>query len=67
MKDAIEYESGKEVMACSVKPGDIQIDTFALCGGSITGNFYWILKATDRKTQWTRISPAWNRGKATPP
>ena len=64
-KGAIECMSGELVMACSVKPGDIQVDTFALCGGSMADNFYWILTATDRKTQWTRISPAWNRGEAT--
>lgn len=65
LKSAIECKSGEEVMACLVKPGDIQVDTFALCGGSMADNFYWILTATDRKTQWTRISPAWNRGEAT--
>ena len=65
LKDAIECRSGEETMACNVKPGDIQVDTFALCGGSMADNFYWILTATDRKTQWTRISPAWNRGEAT--
>lgn len=65
LKNSIECKSGEEIMACHVMPGDIQIDTFALCGGSMADNFYWILTATDRKTQWTRISPAWNRGEAT--
>ena len=65
LKNAIECKSGKEIMACCVKPGDMQVDTFALCGGSMADNFYWILTATDRRTQWTGISPAWNRGEAT--
>ena len=65
LKNAIECKSGKEIMACCVKPGDMQVDTFALCGGSMEDNFYWILTATDRRTQWTRISSAWNRGEAT--
>ena len=64
LKEAVECKSGEDVMACLVGPGDIQVDTFALCGGSMADNFYWILTATDRKTQWTRISPAWNRGEA---
>ena len=64
LKSAIECKSGEEVIACRVGPGDIQVDTFALCGGSMADSFYWILTATDRKTQWTRISPAWNRGEA---
>ena len=65
LKNAIECKSGEETMACLVEPGDIQVDTFALCGGSMADNFFWILTATDRRTQWTRISPAWNRGEAT--
>lgn len=59
---AIECKSGEEIMACNVAPGDIQIDTVALCGGDMGGSFWWILTATDRKTQWTEIGPTWNRG-----
>lgn len=59
---AIECKSGEEIMACKVAPGDIQIDTVALCGGDMGGDFWWILTGTDRKTQWTEIHPTWNHG-----
>ena len=49
-------------MACLVPPGDVQVDTFALGGGDPRDNFFWILTGTDRKTQWTVLSPTWNRG-----
>ena len=55
--------SGEAVMACDVPPGDVQADTFALGGGDPSDNFFWILDATDRKTQWTVLSPTWNRGR----
>lgn len=54
--------SGESVMACKVPPGDVQVDTFALGGGDPSGNFFWILDGTDRKTQWTVLGPTWNRG-----
>ena len=54
--------SGELIMACNVPPGDVQIDTFALGGGDPSGDFYWILDGTDRKTQWTILCPTWNRG-----
>lgn len=60
--DAIECKSGEETMACNVKPGDTQIDTVAHCGGDMRGNFFWTLTQTDRNTQWTEITPTWNRG-----
>ena len=60
--DAIECKSGEEVMACNVKPGDTQVDTVAHCGGDMRGNFFWTLTQTDRPTQWTEITPTWNRG-----
>jgi len=59
---AIECKSGEEIMACRISPGDIQVDTVALCGGDMGGNFWWILTGTDRKTQWTEILPTWNHG-----
>ena len=60
--DAIECKSGEEVMACNVKPGNTQIDTVAHCGGDMSGSFFWTLTQTDRLTQWTEITPTWNRG-----
>ena len=62
LKAAIPCRSGEEVMACLVPPGDVQVDTFALGGGDPRDNFFWILTGTDRKTQWTVLSPTWNRG-----
>ena len=55
--------AGETVMACNVPPGDVQVDTFALGGGDPSDNFFWILDGTDRKTQWTVLSPTWNRGR----
>ena len=60
--DAIECRSGEEVMACNARPGDTQVDTVAHCGGDMRGNFFWTLTQTDRPTQWTEITPTWNRG-----
>lgn len=68
--------SGKNLLAASVPcvpgeafpptaPGDTQVDTVALCGGDMGGNFFWTLTVTDRFTQWTEIRPVWNRGAAT--
>lgn len=47
-----------------VAPGETQVDTVALCGGDMSGNFFWILTQTDRLTQWTQCHPVWNRGAA---
>ena len=62
VKDNTPCASGEVIMACNVPPGDAQIDTFALGGGDPSDNFFWILDGTDRKTQWTVLSPTWNRG-----
>lgn len=62
LKRLVPCASGETAMACQVPPGDVQVDTFALGGGDASGNFYWILDATDRKTQWTVLAPTWNRG-----
>lgn len=60
----VECRSGELEMGCDVGPGSIQIDTVALCGGSTSDNFFWILTATDRRTQWFEMYPVWNRGAA---
>ena len=52
---AIESKSGELVMGCDVPPGDIQTDTVAHCGGDMSGDFWWTLTATDRKTQYARV------------
>ena len=45
-------------------PGDAQVDTVALCGGDMGGDFFWCLTVTDRLTQWTELRGVWNRGAA---
>ena len=62
LQNAIECRNGEEIMAALVTPGDMQVDTVALCGGNPNDNFWWICTLTDRHTQWTEISPTWNRG-----
>lgn len=62
LMDGIECRSGEEVMACRVAPGDTQIDTVAHCGGDMGDNFFRTLTQTDGHTQWTEITPTWNRG-----
>lgn len=59
--------SGEKTIAAATESGHLQVDTVALCGGDMHGNFFWILTLTDRKTQWTEICPAWNRGAAEVP
>ena len=54
--------SGELVPACDLPPGHLQIDTVALCGGNMGGNFFWILTVTDRKSQWFEMLPVWNKG-----
>ena len=54
--------SGELVPAHDLPPGHLQIDTVALCGGSMAGNFFWILTVTDKKTQWFEMLPVWNKG-----
>ena len=63
VKASTPCASGEAVMACSVPPGDMQVDTFALGGGDPSDSFFWILDGTDRKTQWTVLCPTWNRGR----
>ena len=56
--------SGEKRIAAETEPGHLQVDTVALCGGDMHGNFFWIITLTDRKTQWTEIYPVWNKGAA---
>ena len=62
VKNNTPCASGESIRACNVPPGDVQVDTFALGGGNSADNFFWILDASDRKTQWTVLCPTWNRG-----
>ena len=42
--------------------GTCQVDTVALCGGSMAGSFFYIGTVTDAKTQWFECAPTWNHG-----
>ncbi|MGD0650600.1 MAG: hypothetical protein ABSA97_05600 [Verrucomicrobiia bacterium] len=44
------------------RPGFLELDTVALCGGSLDGDFVWMLDGTDFCTQWTEARAVWNRG-----
>ena len=54
--------SGETILTGKANPGNMQMDTFALCGGNPCDNFFWALTGTDRKLQWTVLAPTWNRG-----
>ena len=53
---------GGKGIAAEAEPGHLQVDTVALCGGDMRGNFFWTLTQTDRNTQWTETTMTWNRG-----
>jgi hypothetical protein len=42
--------------------GYLEVDTVALCGGSLEGNHLWMLDATDYATAWGEVRAQWNRG-----
>lgn len=43
-------------------PGYLEVDTVALCGGSLEGEHVWILNAIDYATGWVAVRAQWNRG-----
>ena len=43
-------------------PGALEVDTVALCGGSMSGAILWALDATDIHSGWTEVRAVWNRG-----
>ena len=43
-------------------PGGVEIDTVALCGGSMSGAIIWAPDATDIRSGWTEVRAVWNRG-----
>ena len=45
-----------------IAPGALEIDTVALCGGSMSGAIVWALDATDIHSGWTEVRAVWNRG-----
>jgi hypothetical protein len=44
------------------QPGYLELDTVALCGGSLAGDFTWMLNGVDFCTQWVTARAVWNRG-----
>lgn len=46
------------------KPGWLEVDTVALCGGSVAGEFVWMLDGVDYATTWVEVRAIWGRGQA---
>ena len=44
------------------KPGSIEADSVAHCGGSLLGNLVWSVNLTDIVSQWTQTRAVWNKG-----
>ena len=46
------------------KPGYLEADSVAHCGGSLAGDFIWSLTYTDILSGWTEGGAVWNKGAA---
>src|SRR5262245_8239522 len=46
------------------KAGWLEVDTVALCGGSTTGEYVWMVDAVDYATTWVEVRAMWGRGQA---
>src|SRR6266478_3406723 len=46
------------------KAGWLEVDTVALCGGSVAGEFVWMVDAVDYTTTWVELRAMWGRGQA---
>jgi hypothetical protein len=44
------------------KAGWLEVDTVALCGGSVAGDFVWMVDAVDYATTWVELRAMWGRG-----
>jgi hypothetical protein len=44
------------------KPGWLEVDTVALCGGSVEGEFVWMVDGVDYATTWVEVRGMWGRG-----
>jgi len=44
------------------RPDFLELDTVALCGGSLAGDFSWMLDSVDSLTQWVEARAVWNKG-----
>ena len=45
-----------------VKAGWLEVDTVALCGGSVAGEFVWMVDGVDYATTWVEVRAMWGRG-----
>ncbi len=45
--------------------GWLEVDTVALCGGSVGGEFVWMVDGVDYATTWVELRAIWGRGQAT--
>lgn len=46
------------------KAGWLEVDTVALCGGSVAGEFVWMVDGVDHATTWVEVRAMWGRGQA---
>src|ERR1041384_3697396 len=46
------------------KAGWLEVDTVALCGGSVAGEFVWMVDAVDYATTWVELRAMWGRGQS---
>ncbi len=44
--------------------GWLEVDTVALCGGSVAGEFVWMVDGVDYATTWVELRAMWGRGQA---
>lgn len=44
------------------KAGWLEVDTVALCGGSVAGEFVWMVDGVDYATAWVEVRAMWGRG-----
>jgi hypothetical protein len=46
------------------KAGWLEVDTVALCGGSVAGEYVWMVDGVDFATTWVELRAMWGRGQA---
>lgn len=46
------------------RAGWLEVDTVALCGGSVAGEFVWMVDGVDYATAWVEVRAMWGRGQA---
>lgn len=46
------------------KAGWLEVDTVALCGRSVAGEFVWMVDGVDYATTWVEVRAMWGRGQA---